>query len=89
MENELIEEKDSSMTIPAGWFAYEANFDSEEPYIIIANDEDSREEKILIPKSLAYYLRTHWCGSKKMHDLIEKNTIQAMQNKLKNLMGIE
>ena len=52
----------------------------------MANNDSSKEEKIPIPETVAYYLRTHWCGSKIMHNLIEKNTVSDMQNKLRNTL---
>lgn len=80
------------MNIKEGLFCEGANFDCDKPYISVADPSKSvfsKSEKIEIPESMAYYLRTHWCGSQKMHDLIQKNAKQEIQNKLKEILGVE
>lgn len=77
------------MNIKEGWFCDAADFDSEEPHISVGNNDFTESEKIEIPESMAYYLKTHWCGSQIMHDLIEKHTLQGVQNKLKEIIGIK
>ena len=46
------------LDIPDGWFIHSVNLDAEEPYCEITKDDIglSEEKKLLIPKSLAYYL---------------------------------
>jgi hypothetical protein len=61
-----------SLEIPDGWFVQKADFDCDEPYIEIAEDSSDREKRIQVPKSLAYYLSTHSCGSRRMRSTIEK-----------------
>ena len=86
----MPESENKPMTIKEGWFCSGADFDAEEPFILISNEEHClQEEKILIPESVAYYLRTHWCGSKKMHDSIEKHTTQDFQRQFKEILGID
>lgn len=73
-----------------GWFCYRANFDDQEPYVIIANNKVLNDErKVLIPEQIAYYLRTHFCGSEIMHKEIEKNTRMSIAYDLRKIIGIE
>ena len=79
-----------SMIIEDGWFCNGADFDCKEPYITLCHDTElNKKEKMLIPEALAYYLRTHWCGSQKMHDLIENNAIRGIQDQLKEIIGVK
>ena len=66
------------MEIGKDWFVYNANLDSDEPFIVLAHKEGGIEKKMPIPEPLAYYLRTHWCGSQIMHDLIEKKVKESV-----------
>ena len=77
------------MEIADGYFVTGADFDCEEPFIKVANSECTDEEKMLVPESLAYYLRTHWCGSNKMHDLIRTNAVRDLQSGMRDLLGIK
>jgi hypothetical protein len=77
-----------SMKIGNNWFVILADFDCDEPYITICNEDSRKEEKMLVPEPLAYYLRTHFCGSVKMHDLIQKNSIRDLQCGIKKLLGL-
>jgi hypothetical protein len=72
-----------------GWFCDNLNVDCEQPYILIGNNNMTQEVKILIPEIIAYFLREHWCGSKKMNDTIEGHAIRNVQNKIKEALGIE
>lgn len=75
--------------IPDGWFVNYANFDVEEPFIQICKESSVDEDKIIhIPKALAYYLSTHFCGSEYMKELIEEHAVRGLQNNLKNLLGL-
>ena len=77
------------MIIDENWFCCGANFDDEKPYITVYNNEDNSEEKIPIPEQLAYYLRTHWCGSEIMHKRIVKSTKETIREELKNILGLK
>ena len=55
-------------------FVSGADFDVEEPYITVCEDLTGDEYKLLVPKSLAYYLSTHFCGSNVMRELIQEHT---------------
>jgi len=63
-------------------------FDNDEPYITLVHKEGGEEKKIAVPKQLAYYLRTHWCGSQIMHDLIVNNAKKSMSKSLQEIIGI-
>jgi hypothetical protein len=71
------------------WFGTFADFDCPEPYMEFSNTNSSIEKRILIPESIAYYLRTHWCGSQKMHDLIETNVQNNIRYQIKDALGME
>ena len=72
-----------TFTIPDGWFVFKVDLDTEEPYCKILPEgffaPSEEEKKILIPKSLAYYLSTHDNGSNKFRNLLR---VQA-QNELR------
>lgn len=79
------------LEIPDGWFVYMADFDAEEPYIIVVKDgcySVDDEVKLPVPKSLAHYLSKHFCGSKKMVESIREGAERNIQYKLKKLLGI-
>ena len=78
------------MKIEEDYFCYEANFDCDEPFITLCHKDDvAISYEVEIPYQLAYYLRTHHCGSKKMRNLIQEHAVQNIQHKLKELMGIK
>jgi len=72
-----------------GRFCNKVDFDAEKPYIVLGNNDMTEEIRVLIPETMAYYLRTHWCGSQKMHDGIENNTRIDVRNAVKKALGIE
>ena len=75
------------MEIGEDWFCYRADFDCEEPHIILAHKDGGEEEKMPVPEQLAYYLRTHWCGSQTMHDLIANKARESVGKKVRELLG--
>jgi len=82
------QEMGGTFTIPDGWVVHEVNFDCSNPYAMILNEKNhDEEEKILIPKALAYYLSTHFCGSKVMRYTIQKNAIYNVGNTIKDALG--
>lgn len=85
----MSEKENKPMTIKEGWGCVGADFDCDEPYVVVTNKNCNKKEKILIPESVAYYLRTHFCGSMKMHNGLKKDAIRDMQHKLKELLGIK
>ena len=87
--NEEVAKEDQTLIIPKGYFVCNCNLDKDPPTCRIASETDLLLEKeLVIPLALAYYLRTHFCGSYKMRELIEKNTKRHMQNEFKELLGI-
>lgn len=77
------------MSIKEGWFCNGADFDCEEPYIIIGNKDCTKKDRILVPETMAYYLRTHFCGSMNMHNGLKEDAVRDMQNKFKELLGVK
>jgi len=82
------EEENSPMKIGEDWFVYGADFDCKEPHIILCRKDGGEEKKMLVPEQLAYYLRTHWCGSQIMHDLIEKAAKDSIASELREILGV-
>lgn len=85
-----------SLTIPDNWFVDQADFDAEKPYIHIQPEpgspdfEDYPAGKLLdVPKSLAYYLSVHFCGSFSMRDILLERGRNEVKNKIKEALGIE
>lgn len=73
--------------ISDGWFVYHAEFEHEEPYIIIANNDivgEKSQKKLLVPKELAYFLTVHWCGTDKLKEIHRRE----VQNEIKNALGL-
>jgi len=81
--------KDNILQIEDGWFVYGADFDCDEPYIVLANNDTNEEKRVNVPEQLAYYLRTHWCGSQRMHDLIYDKGVNSTRYKIKEALGIK
>lgn len=78
-----------TMVIPDGYFVYEVNFDAEEPYCILHNMDlilDKEPIKVVIPKSLAYYVTTHFCGSESMEKALKNDAIHECKNKIKDAL---
>ena len=82
--------RNRAMDIGDDYYVYQVDVDCDKPFAEICHKDDPAiSEKISIPHQLAYYLKTHWCGSQKMHDLIEKNAIQGFRHQIKEILGIE
>lgn len=79
-----------SMKIPDGYFIYHVDLDCDEPYCIITEDKlPHKEERVIIPKSFAYYLRTHHCGSKNMRHILRKDARNELRAKFRDLLKME
>ena len=77
------------LNIPDGYFVTTVDMDAREPYCKIVNNKSPEEDekRISIPKSLAYYLTTHFCGSESMRKLIQMHALnECAQNIRKALM---
>lgn len=83
-------EADETLTIPAGHFVHHADFDADEPYVLSTSSGEAigRDVRHKVPKALAYYLRTHFCGSKKYHESVEQNARRELQISLQDLLGL-
>lgn len=83
------QDKGGTLIIPDGWFVYMVDLDCQEPYATICKDDDSDEvATIFIPKALAYYLSTHFCGSEVMRELIVEDTRRSIANVVKGALGL-
>ncbi len=78
-----------SMIIKEDWFVYQVNSECEKPYITVCPSNDMEEEKILMPEQLSHYLKTHFCGSHRMHDNLIERGGQAVKNQIKNILGVK
>lgn len=76
------------MVIGKDWFVYSADLDDDEPFIILAHKNGGEEIKMSIPEQLAYYLRTHWCGSQTMHDKIASTAKNDISSDLRKILGV-
>ncbi len=88
-EEKKDEPENTPMTIGDDWYCYNANFDHDEPYVVLCHEHTSEEVKIPVPKQLAYYLKTHFCGSRIMHDHMVDKGRTRLQVELLTLLGIE
>ncbi len=82
--------KGGVLDIPDRHFVYNVNFDADEPYITIVDAEDphTEEKKMLVPKSLAYYLSTHACGSRKMMENFIEQGRHEVRVGFQRLLGL-
>lgn len=48
----------------------------------------SEEKTLLVPKSLAYYLSIHFCGSDVMRETIQKHTQRKIADAIKRALGL-
>ena len=79
------------LTIPADHSVHGCDLDADEPYCVIRPDAGDMEPetKCKIPFALAYFLRTHFCGSEKMRDLIESNARREIKNAIFDALGVK
>lgn len=77
-----------SFNIPDGWFVHYVNLDIPEPCASITNEKSGEDKTILIPKALAYYLGTHFCGSYVMRDQIVEDAKRTIRNAIKNALDL-
>jgi len=91
MSLKCFEDIDETITIPAGHFVYKVDLDCDVPYCRLCRESDytDLDANIVIPKALAYYLRTHYCGSERMHNSLKEDGIRLCQNKIKEALGIK
>lgn len=77
--------------IPENWYISKADLDAEIPYCI-AEDADfasgKEPKKLLVHEQFAYYLRRHFCGSKKMQEALEDRGRWEVRSQIKAALGI-
>lgn len=88
IERENEQRMGGKLEIPDNYFVYKVDLDHAEPYCTILPTGEDKEIKLPIPKSLAYYLRTHFCGSDSYHKNVQDDAVRALQNKIKELLNI-
>ena len=77
--------------IPDDWFVCAADLDAETPFVLAQQRDstDNKETKFLVPPQLAYYLRTHYCGSATMHNALIEQGKYKVRTKVKDALGIK
>jgi hypothetical protein len=83
--------QDESLTIPAGHSVHACDLDTDQPWCEIRPDSGDMEPatKLRIPWALAYFLRTHFCGSNKMRDLIVDHARRDIANTIGDALGVD
>jgi hypothetical protein len=83
-------DEDEGMVIPKDHFVMRAELDCEEPYCLITTEEARvfDEVKVLVPKPLAYYLSTHFCGSHRMQRSYFEQGRNAVRREIKEALGL-
>jgi hypothetical protein len=87
--DDCVSGSDQTLVIPSGHFVYRCDFDADEPYLTIVKDGDFVETKVPVPRALAYYLRTHSCGSHNMRTIIEEHAKRQTLRHIKEALGLE
>ena len=80
-----------TLEIPSGHWVDSVNLDCSEPYCIIFPKDkwDNNDAiKLMIPKNLAYYLRTHFCGSREYHDRVYEQGAHDARMTIKRALDI-
>jgi len=80
-----------SLVMPEGHFVERVDLDAEEPYCTVVSTDNIAGEgkKILIPRSLAYYLSTHHNGSNEFRDLLRRDAKNELRAELQSLLKME
>ena len=75
---------------PDTMFVHEVNLDCAIPYCLcyLINNYEAAPIYFEINKALAYYQKTHFCGSQEMHDNLIKDGRRKVQNEIKEALGI-
>ena len=74
------------------WCVLDVDLDDDTPYCTAIRDEFTDKEetiKFLIPEQIAYYMRRHYCGSRKMHNALIDQGKEKVRGKIKAALGIE
>ncbi len=81
-----METENKPMEIGEDWFCEKADFDCEEPHLILAHRDSGEEVKMPVPEQMAYYLRTCYCGSQTMHALITANAKKSVTDGIREIL---
>lgn len=77
------------LKIPDGYFVHRIEADADDPYIeICSEDSYSDEQKIPLPKSLAYCLSNHDNGSMKMRENLIEQGRKEVRGAIKQAIGL-
>lgn len=77
------------LKIPDGYFVHRIEADADDPYIEICSEDGySDEQKIPLPKSLAYCLSTHDNGSMKMRENLMEQGRREVRVAIKQAIGL-
>ena len=87
--DDSISKQDQSFSLPAGYFVTSVDLDHDEPYCMLQSPVNGGMMHRDIPKALAYYLTTHFCGSNKMMDAYKRQGRNEIRSKLKDLAEVE
>ena len=77
------------LEIPDGWFLSGADFDSEIPTIEISSMDHTDSKTLAVPRSMAYFLSRHFCGSKEMAELLREDGRREVRNVIRGALGIK
>ena len=79
------------LEIPDGYFVNNCDLDADEPWCEICPETYalSTPQKLPIPKALAYYLKTHFCGSESMEKKIIERTRREIASDILMALGID
>ncbi len=78
--------------IPDDHFVIRVDLDADPPYCEHAHNNDYAADNPIrtdLPKPLAYFLATHFCGSRKMEKAIEDRTRRSISTAIRNALGLE
>jgi len=83
------QEQGGTLTIPDGYYVSHVDFDVETPFIEIELPYPGNDKKkLLVPKSLAYYLSTHFCGSNHFREIMLNDEKRKVQSKIREALGL-
>jgi len=90
--NDGLQPIQQSFTIPDEHYVHKVDLDCNEPYCLIShktNFSPDKDVKLLIPIALAYYLKTHHCGSNSMREILIEFGRTEVRNKIKSILEIK
>lgn len=91
VEDNCTSREPQSMFISGDCFVTKVDLDATDPYCMVQHKDSidvDNEVKVRIPRALAYYLRTHFCGSLAMHDKLIEHGHQEIRSTIRTALGI-